>query len=134
MIASSWSKFNGNKESETLDKDSANEVYLENIKALNIGVLAWIKKHVEENPYVDLTPVFKDYRKHMEDLESKATPSKDSPGIKPLSSITPPSSSASEVVTSNEHQLSSKSLDFKSTIVPEVRNEEKPFAGEYLSL
>ncbi|XP_031568078.1 nuclear pore complex protein Nup50-like [Actinia tenebrosa] len=130
-IASSWSTFNGNKDSEkteTLD-DTPNNAYLENIKALNIGVLAWIKKHVEENPYVDLMPVFKDYRKHMDDLESKATPNKDSPGIKPLPSITPPSSSGSKVVSSNEQQVSSKSLDFKSSVVPEVRNEEKPFAG-----
>ena len=31
----------------------------------------WIKKHIDKNPYVFLSPVFKDYEKHLKDLESK---------------------------------------------------------------
>ena len=31
-------------------------------------VTNWIKSHVDENPLVDLSPVFKDYGKHLEQL------------------------------------------------------------------
>lgn len=42
--------------------------YLSNLKTLNESVLAWIKSHVEKNPYCILTPVFKDYDKHLADI------------------------------------------------------------------
>lgn len=45
--------------------------YLANLKALNTQVTNWIKSHVDENPLVDLTPVFKDYEKHINELRSK---------------------------------------------------------------
>jgi len=45
--------------------------YLANLKALNTQVTNWIKSHVDENPLVDLTPVFKDYEKHISELRSK---------------------------------------------------------------
>jgi len=45
--------------------------YLANLKALNTQVTNWIKSHVDENPLVDLTPVFKDYEKHITELRSK---------------------------------------------------------------
>jgi len=45
--------------------------YLEELTALNISVLAWIKLHVEENPCIDLTPVFADYGNHLKVIESK---------------------------------------------------------------
>jgi nuclear pore complex protein Nup50 len=128
-----WSKLNGKKESEkteALDSKNTN-VYLKSIEALNHGVCAWIQKHVDQNPFVDLTPVFNDYRKHMNDLESKVSPCKDSPGVKPLSSVTPPSSFVSKAESSNEQQ-SGKSLNFQPANVTEVKNDEKPFAGKYL--
>ena len=31
-------------------------------------VTNWIKSHVDENPLVDLSPVFKDYGKHLQQL------------------------------------------------------------------
>ena len=34
-------------------------------------VTNWIKSHVDENPLVDLSPVFKDYGKHLEQLRLK---------------------------------------------------------------
>ena len=43
--------------------------YLSHIKALNIQVLAWLKMHIEKDPLIVLTPVFKDYDKHLEDIE-----------------------------------------------------------------
>ena len=41
------------------------------LKRLNEEVCEWIRKHIDENPHVDLTPVFKDYEKHLLNLEKK---------------------------------------------------------------
>lgn len=43
--------------------------YLSNLKALNNSVLEWITQHVRKNPYCILTPIFKDYEKHLGELE-----------------------------------------------------------------
>ena len=32
---------------------------------------SWISTHVDKNPFVFLTPVFKDYEKHLKDIEDK---------------------------------------------------------------
>ncbi|XP_046861127.1 nuclear pore complex protein Nup50-like [Xenia sp. Carnegie-2017] len=48
-----------------------NDVYMTNVKRLNEDVCEWIKKHISQNPYVDLSPVFKDYEKHLSTLEKK---------------------------------------------------------------
>jgi len=45
--------------------------YLADLKALNIQVTNWIKSHVDGNPLVDLTPVFKDYEKHLDEMRKK---------------------------------------------------------------
>jgi len=45
--------------------------YLSSLKALNVQVTNWIKSHVDENPLLDLTPVFKDYEKHIGELKKK---------------------------------------------------------------
>ena len=50
------------------DKDA---LYGDQIAALNMSFLNWINLHVEKNPVVDLTPVFKDYSKYMDDIELK---------------------------------------------------------------
>ena len=46
-------------------------LYADQLTALNLSFLQWIKLHIEENPLVDLTPVFKDYRNHMSNIEEK---------------------------------------------------------------
>ncbi|GFS05084.1 nuclear pore complex protein Nup50 [Elysia marginata] len=51
-------------------KDSP--AYFSFLKALNLSVLAWIKQHVEENPYIILTPIFKDYEKYLKNQETEA--------------------------------------------------------------
>ena len=53
------------------DKKEYSKEYLSHLKALNTQVCQWIKTHVEKNPYVFLTPVFKDYEKHLKDLEER---------------------------------------------------------------
>merc|ERR1719334_95070 len=45
--------------------------YLASLKALNVQVTSWIKSHVDDNPLVDLTPVFVDYEKHIGELKTK---------------------------------------------------------------
>ena len=45
--------------------------YLSNLKALNTQVTSWIKSHVDQNPLIDLTPVFKDYEKHISEMRTK---------------------------------------------------------------
>ncbi|XP_046860970.1 LOW QUALITY PROTEIN: nuclear pore complex protein Nup50-like [Xenia sp. Carnegie-2017] len=48
-----------------------NDVYMTHMKRLNEDVCEWIKKHISQNPYVDLSPVFKDHEKHLSTLEKK---------------------------------------------------------------
>ncbi len=54
--------------SETTDH---NDDYLASLQALNEGVLSWISEHLKNDPHVDLSPVFDDYRKHMTDLDRR---------------------------------------------------------------
>lgn len=74
-------------------KKEYSQEYLSNLKALNVQVCQWIKTHIEKNPYVFLTPVFKDYEKHLKELEEKSdsdgkeeksTSNSDSASNKPL--------------------------------------------------
>ena len=46
--------------------------YFNFLKDLNLSVLAWIKQHVEENPYIILTPIFKDYEHYLQNQEKEA--------------------------------------------------------------
>jgi len=57
--------------SDTPKTKSNKTEYLSNLKALNNQVTSWIKTHVDQNPLVDLTPVFKDYEKHIGELKTK---------------------------------------------------------------
>jgi len=51
--------------------------YLANLKALNTQVMNWLKQHVDANPLVILSPVFKDYNDHLAELEKQEKESKD---------------------------------------------------------
>ena len=52
-------------------KSPARSKYLQQLKALNESVTKWIKNHVESNPLCILTPIFKDYEKHLEEINKK---------------------------------------------------------------
>jgi len=56
---------------DTPQTKSKKSEYLADLKALNIQVTNWIKSHVDGNPLVDLTPVFKDYEKHLDEMRKK---------------------------------------------------------------
>lgn len=45
--------------------------YLEQLSMLNNSVSQWISKHVTSNPYLDLTPIFKDYQMHLTSIDAK---------------------------------------------------------------
>ena len=45
--------------------------FLAHLKALNLQVAGWINQHLEQNPLVLLTPVFKDYEKHLAEITEK---------------------------------------------------------------
>ena len=55
-------------------KDSKSDDYYPKLRALNESVSAWIKQHVDKNPYCILTPVFRDYEKHLLTIETSKDP------------------------------------------------------------
>lgn len=57
---------------------SSSKLFLANLKALNEGVLQWVKQHLDKNPHVNLAPVFDDYKKHFEELKKKYPPETES--------------------------------------------------------
>ena len=62
-------EINATGQSQTTSASSNRADYLSNLKALNNSVLEWITQHVRKNPYCILTPIFKDYEKHLGELE-----------------------------------------------------------------
>ncbi len=47
--------------------------YWKQLQALNVGVSKWISSHVDKNPHVDLTPIFRDYEKHLKAIDTKVS-------------------------------------------------------------
>ena len=45
--------------------------YFAELTALNQSVTKWIKQHVDKDPLCILTPIFKDYEKHLENIKIK---------------------------------------------------------------
>lgn len=50
---------------------SSRSDYLKELRALNESVVAWIKQHVDKNPFCVLTPIFHDYGKYLQELDEK---------------------------------------------------------------
>ncbi|EDO34132.1 predicted protein [Nematostella vectensis] len=145
--------FNGHSNTKTPQKESNekehSDAYLESIKALNQGVSDWVQKHVTSNPYIDLTPVFDDYRKHMKEIERNEPRENESPGVAPLAMAVTPVTKPAEVITSTETKATAdvtsglfgagtslSNAETKTTVplfgtgeTKVVKNEEKPFAG-----
>lgn len=63
--------------SPTMDQQTSkadhehDEEYFSRLKGLNSSVASWIKRHVDENPFVNLKPVFQDYERYFDELELK---------------------------------------------------------------
>ncbi|XP_038635848.1 nuclear pore complex protein Nup50 isoform X1 [Scyliorhinus canicula] len=70
-------KTNGVNQINSRSKMGCTE-YNKQLSALNCSVRDWITKHVNENPLCDLTPIFRDYEKHLTSIEQKYGSSSDS--------------------------------------------------------
>ena len=75
-VFSAAKPFNSESSGNSGLKDGAeskeyNSDYLAHLKALNLQVTEWIKRHIEENPLVILSPVFQDYEKHLKEISEK---------------------------------------------------------------
>ena len=68
-LSSNKNGFNSSSDSKATNTSSSS--YKDNLKALNESVAAWIQKHIAVNPYVDLTPIFNDYKEHMKNIDLK---------------------------------------------------------------
>jgi hypothetical protein len=67
------------------EDDAGSPDYYSHLKSLNLSVSSWINKHLDDNPFCILTPVFRDYERHLESINKKNHPSiteseEDSPG------------------------------------------------------
>jgi hypothetical protein len=51
-----------------------NPDFLSHLKALNVQAVDWLKRHIEENPLVILSPVFEDYELHLKEITEKFPP------------------------------------------------------------
>ncbi|VDK36259.1 unnamed protein product [Taenia asiatica] len=72
-----------------------NDAYLSKLAVLNKEISAWISKHVEEDPYCILTPIFNDYAKYLTSIESST--SEAIPGEQATQSTAAPASASATV-------------------------------------
>jgi len=101
--------------------------YLAHLKALNMQVASWINKHLEQNPLVLLTPVFKDYDKHLLEITEKYKGEEAAPNKEVNASFPPISaSSAGPAITSSTTSAPAFSLPAKSS---EVSKPQSGFGG-----
>jgi len=70
-MSSNKNGLEANSSSDSKAANTSSSSYKDNLKALNESVAAWIQKHIAVNPYVDLTPIFNDYKEHMKSIDSK---------------------------------------------------------------
>ncbi|KAL7061484.1 hypothetical protein AAHC03_01711 [Spirometra sp. Aus1] len=68
---------NSSSTTENSDAKSPNDAYLAKLSVLNKEFLAWVTKHVSEDPYCILTPIFGDYSRHLLSIETSASSSED---------------------------------------------------------
>eukprot|EP00794_Sanderia_malayensis_P018084 gene18084-19891_t len=101
-------------------EDEKSDVFVAQLTELNNSVLSWIKQHIDENPLIDLTPVFADYKKYMEEIEEKyGTPKTASkPKISMPLSVTPVTAKETETksLALSTTPLFGSSLESKSTV------------------
>jgi len=94
--------------------------YLAHLKALNLQVASWINQHLEQNPLVLLTPVFKDYHRHLADITAKYK-AEEAPGNKTVESkplSTPITSSAPSFPVSSATSTPTPAFAFASKSSP----------------
>lgn len=102
-IGSNKNGFKANSSDDSQASKASSSSYKDNLRALNESVSAWIQKHIAENPYVDLTPIFNDYKEHMKNIDSKFSSSTEE---------TESSSSASEALNTTKQPVVSSASTF----------------------
>ena len=93
------------------------------MECLNTSVAEWITQHVQRNPLVDLTPIFRDYEAYLSSLDQKRKQFNDEPVAKDTAVTTTlpetvQSSSENEVVISeskSDHVISGSDHVIPST-------------------
>lgn len=76
-VSSTTAKTNGETPSSTSSpsptpsKPGSSTEYNKQLMSLNCAVRDWIVKHVNATPLCDLTPIFRDYEKHLASIEQK---------------------------------------------------------------
>lgn len=54
-----------------VSSNHAEDDYIHQLECLNTSVAEWISQHVQRNPLVDLTPIFRDYETYLNSLDQK---------------------------------------------------------------
>ena len=62
---------NGSDSEGRVNNGNAEDDYLHQLECLNTSVAEWISQHVQRNPLVDLTPIFRDYEAYLKSLDQK---------------------------------------------------------------
>ncbi|KAK3907558.1 Nuclear pore complex protein Nup50 [Frankliniella fusca] len=57
--------------SEPSEKSNSDKEYYRKLKGLNESVSKWISSHVSSNPLILLTPIFRDYERHLANIQGK---------------------------------------------------------------
>ncbi|GAB1608103.1 nuclear pore complex protein Nup50-like [Argonauta hians] len=122
------------------DSSSGNKFPVQ-LKKLNEGVLQWIQQHVKQDPYCILTPIFDDYRKHLDkihrDDESKAEHSTDKDSSIAATTTNMSTSATTTAITTPSSQLpltkEGGEEDKKTTSASENSKDETETAKEKTS-
>lgn len=110
---------NGSEDQKSKASGDSREpsLYLSSLKSLNETVLAWIKQHVEANPFIILTPVFKDYEKYLQLIQAEKSPASNTSLAKgdgeDSQTTSPPASVSIKVTSVTSSTVALKSDDDK---------------------
>ncbi|XP_063874658.1 nuclear pore complex protein Nup50-like [Scylla paramamosain] len=107
-----------------------NKVFLSHLKALNEGVVKWVKQHLDTNPHVNLSPVFDDYKKHFEELTKKYPSSGESESDDIAVEMEEPSK---DEVNEKENQPVAAKMPFSFTSTVSSSSEKSVFGGSSAS-
>ncbi|KAF2901532.1 hypothetical protein ILUMI_04653 [Ignelater luminosus] len=102
--------------------------YYAKLKGLNESVAKWVNQHVNANPFINLTPVFRDYEKYINELESSEEAEKE----KSLTQLTPSATETKTFTTTTsktETQKEISTFTFKPNEESKVENKTSIFTN-----
>ncbi|XP_018428107.1 PREDICTED: nuclear pore complex protein Nup50 [Nanorana parkeri] len=137
-VASTTAKTNGETLSSTsspaASKPGGSSEYNKQLMSLNSAVRDWIVKHVNATPLCDLTPIFRDYEKHLACIEQKYGAGTDSGSESDSTSKSTPS--VPTLFSSNTEAMptfSFSSKEEKSEQMAKSTTEKKPESASLFS-